>query len=488
MSLAQDLAPRPIIDDAEELTTKLRSVADRVPYPIGAMGDLLGSAAKAIAGTVDAPMPIAAHSVLAVSAFAVQDKANILIDGRTIPLSLFLLTIAESGDRKSACDTVAIAPLSQWQRERVREYVQDLQDFKNAHDVYDSEHKAALSGKKSAADKAAALDELTPPEPPPEPIVICQEPTLEGLQRSFKLGRPSQALFSDEGAQFFGGHAMNPDNMQKTIAGLSKYWDGSPITRTRAAQGESVTMYDRRLSIHLLVQPIIAQAVLGDPLLMGQGILARFLIAEADTLAGTRFYKHTNPMEHPAVIHFHAKIADLLAHVPATREGGGLDLPELGLSQEAKEIWVESYNRTERELAPGGALELVKPIASKAAENANRIAGIFAVIEGTGEVTGEQMERAWLLAVYYLQGALRAAQLNEASLLKRDTTEVLEWLTAREGRRASIDDMQRLITPKRHRKSAGHIRVIMTQLVKAQAAQVIAVNSKGDPSEWEATP
>lgn len=487
MNLAQELKPKPPIVEADYNTAKLHAVADRVPYPIDALGELLGNAAKAIARTVDAPVPIAVHSVLAVAAYAAQDKANIVIDGRTIPLSLFLLTIAESGDRKSACDNVASAALSQWQRERVREHVQELQKFKNARDVYDSEHKAALSGnKKSAADKSAALNGLTPPEPPPEPIVICQEPTLEGLQRSFKLGRPSQALFSDEGAQFFGGHAMNPDNMQKTIAGLSKYWDGSPIVRTRAAQGESVTMYDRRLSIHLLVQPVIAQAVLGDPLLMGQGILARFLIAEADTLAGTRFYKHANAMEHPAVIRFHATITNLLAYVPAIRDGGGLDLPALVLSQEAREVWVDSYDRTERELAPGGALELVKPIASKAAENANRIAGIFAVVEGTGEVTGEQMERAWLLAAYYLQGALRAAQLSEASLLERDTTEVLEWLRTREGRRASIEDMQRLLIPKRHRKSAGHIRVLMGQLVESRTAMVMAVNSKGDPSEWEA--
>lgn len=482
---AQDMQPKEF--PAQELGAKLNAIADKQTYPIDALGDLLGGAARAIADTVAVPLPIAAHSVLAVAAFAAQDKANIVMDGRTIPLSLFMLTIAESGDRKSACDSVASAPLLQWQRDRVREFAQKAQDYKNASDVYGSEHKAALSGKKSAADKSAALANLIPPVPPPEPIVICQEPTLEGLQKSFKQGWPSQALFSDEGAQFFGGHAMNPDNIQKTIAGLSKYWDGAPIIRTRATPGESVTMYDRRLSIHLLVQPIIAQEVLANPLLMAQGILARFLIAEADSLAGTRFYKNTNPKEHPAVIRFHAAIGDLLAHVPAMSECGGLELPALQLGQEARQIWITAYDNAERELVPGGLLELVKPVASKAAENANRIAGVFAVLEGTGEVTGDQMRRAWALAAYYLQNALRAAQLNDASLAERDAREVLEWLTGRTGQRATIDDMQRLLTPKRHRKSAANIRSIMAVLESTGAVQHTNQNGKGEPSAWVAT-
>jgi len=482
---AQDLRPKE--HPSRELDAKLKAIASKQAYPIDALGILLGNAAKAIAQTVAVPVPIAAHSVLAVAAFAAQDKADISMDGRTIPLSLFMLTIAESGDRKSACDKVASAPLMQWQRDRQLEFLREAQDYKNASDVYGSEHKAALSGKKTAADKAAALDALTPPTQPPDPIVIVQEPTLEGLQKSFKHGWPSQAMFSDEGAQFFGGHAMNPDNCAKTISGLSKYWDGSPITRTRAAAGESATMYDRRLSIHLLVQPIIAQEVLGNPLLMQQGILARFLITEADSLAGTRFYKATNPMEHPAVVRFHTAITALLEHVPSIRECGGLDLPTLKLSQEARAVWIAAYDNAERELAPGGLLELVKPVASKAAENASRIAGVFAVLEGTGEITGGQMTRAWTLAAYYLQNALRAAQLTDTSLAEREAREVLEWLTGRTGQRASIEEMQKKLTPARHRKSVAHIRTVLAGLVAGGLVTVTLQNSKGEPSAWEVT-
>jgi hypothetical protein len=65
---------------------------------------------------------------------------------------------------------------------------------------------------------------------------ITEEPTLEGLQRSFRYGLASQGLFSDEGSQFFGGHAMNPDNALKTMSGLSKFWDGTPSDDAESAE------------------------------------------------------------------------------------------------------------------------------------------------------------------------------------------------------------------------------------------------------------
>tara|TARA_R110000772_G_scaffold48719_1_gene111168 strand:- start:3384 stop:4619 length:1236 start_codon:yes stop_codon:yes gene_type:complete len=408
------------------------------------------------------------------------------MDGRTYPLSLFLITVAESGDRKTACDRVASKPLDEWQRHKVVEHTAALRGYRDAAEIYEVERRAALSGKKvSAADKAAALEALTTPEPPAEPVVICQEPTLEGLQRSFRQGWPSQALFNDEGGQFFGGHAMNPDNAMKTIAGLSKYWDGAPIIRTRAAKGESAALYDRRLSIHLQAQPRIAAAVLADPLLLEQGLLARFLIAEARSLAGTREYREVDAYRQAAVGRFHGTLARLLEHVPETAEGGGLVLPDLTLSPEARALWIESYNRTERQQAPGALLEVVKPAASKAAENALRLAGVFAVLEGTRTVTGEQMQRGWTLAAYYLQNALRSAQLNETNQAQRAAREVWEWLRAQPGSAASIEDMQRRLTPKQHRKSVAHIRAILALLVETNAARVIDTNTRGEPSGWE---
>ena len=59
-------------------------------------------------------MAIAAQSVLAAATLAVQPHANVeLPTGLVRPVSNFFVTVAASGERKSASDVAAMAPLRQ---------------------------------------------------------------------------------------------------------------------------------------------------------------------------------------------------------------------------------------------------------------------------------------------------------------------------------------------------------------------------------------
>jgi hypothetical protein len=66
-------------------------------------------------------MAILAQSALAVAALAVQAHAN----GETLdgirPLSLYCLTIAASGERKSSCDAPLMEAMRQFADERAQE-------------------------------------------------------------------------------------------------------------------------------------------------------------------------------------------------------------------------------------------------------------------------------------------------------------------------------------------------------------------------------
>jgi hypothetical protein len=68
--------------------------------------DTLRGAVEALIEHVQAPPSLCAHSVLSAAALAAQGLANVKIPNipRPRPLSLFMLAIAESGERKSACD------------------------------------------------------------------------------------------------------------------------------------------------------------------------------------------------------------------------------------------------------------------------------------------------------------------------------------------------------------------------------------------------
>ena len=82
------------------------------PYPINALGGVLADAARAIAAKVQCADAMAAQSVLAVASLAAQALADVRLPyGQTRPLSLFCLTIASSGDRKTSADSEAMAPV-----------------------------------------------------------------------------------------------------------------------------------------------------------------------------------------------------------------------------------------------------------------------------------------------------------------------------------------------------------------------------------------
>jgi len=75
---------RRIIDGAEHVTPEsprplMRELPPADPYPIDALGDLLGPAARAIQDRVQAPLAIGAQSVFGAAALAVQGHADIVL-------------------------------------------------------------------------------------------------------------------------------------------------------------------------------------------------------------------------------------------------------------------------------------------------------------------------------------------------------------------------------------------------------------------------
>ena len=93
----------------------------------------------------------------------------------------------------------------------------------------DSRNKEADNAKKRA--QLAAVGPK--PKPPLKPILLLEEPTIEGLAKLLLVGQPSVGVFSAEGGEFVGGHAMKDDAKLRSAAGLSKLGRRSMEARTR---------------------------------------------------------------------------------------------------------------------------------------------------------------------------------------------------------------------------------------------------------------
>jgi hypothetical protein len=406
------------------------------PYPIKALGAVLGDAAHAIANGVQVSPAMAGQSVLAAAALAAQPFANVVIDGRIYPLNLFCLTISESGNRKSGTDGAATKPHTKRQRELFESYKDSFNSYLNEREAFNTARQEVLKAKRKEGREeiAKALLELgAPPEPPLAPTLICQEPTLEGLQKSFAGGQSSQGLFSDEGGTFFGGHAMNRDNAQKSIAGLSTFWDGKDIHRLRAGEGESMSIKNPRLSIHLMVQPVIAQKVLSDELLSGQGFLARFLLAAPQSIVSQREYQEVDITTDRAVKSYHQLMTRLLEAEQPKDLDGTLSPNALQVTGEAKALWVDAYNEIELALSPSGAYAEIKPTAAKIAEQIARIAGVLTIIDDrhARQVTSETMSRAIVLGDWYLTEALRLTKQGNTGAEYVTAQEVIQWIISK---------------------------------------------------------
>jgi len=94
----------------------LRTIPPGAAYPVDALGPL-AEAVLAVQGATLAPVAISAQSALAVASLAVQGFADVETLGGHAPPSLYALTIAQSGERKSTCDAMLMAALRAFERE-----------------------------------------------------------------------------------------------------------------------------------------------------------------------------------------------------------------------------------------------------------------------------------------------------------------------------------------------------------------------------------
>ncbi len=404
------------------------------PYPVAALGPL-GEAVGAVQGAVQAPVAIPAQSALSVASLAVQGFADVETLGGPRPVSLYALTIAQSGERKSSCDAPFMAALRDHEREQANAQRLEMQSWRNAQALYKGERDRILADAKTGKSEKriaaqADLEALGPePAPPPTPDRTVTEPTFEGLTRKFFEGHPSLGIFSDEGGQFLGGHAMNSDNRQKTLAALNDLWQGNPIRRTRQGEG-AYTLYGRRLAVHLMAQPGVARNFMADPKAHDTGFLARFLICEPPSSIGTRFH-HKSRQNPEALDRFGTRLRTVLeTALPMDPETRALSPRTLPLAPEARALLVRFHDVIEAQMAPGGDLDNVTGSASKAAEQAARIAGVLTLWRDLDapHVSAKDMADGITLAQFYLGEAARLADAATVSAETERAERLRKWL------------------------------------------------------------
>ena len=181
-----------------------------------------------------APVAIPAQSALAVASLAVQGFADVETLGGSAPdFALRPDHRAVGRAQEFLRRPVPGRPFAPSSASRPRSGATTWR-VDNAQALWKGERERILAeAKKGKGEKRVAaradLDAMGhEPAAPPSPDRTVTEPTFEGLTKLFAEGQPSLGIFSDEGGQFLGGHAMSSDNRTKDTRGPQQALAGRP--------------------------------------------------------------------------------------------------------------------------------------------------------------------------------------------------------------------------------------------------------------------
>lgn len=408
-------APTPLIPERSE----------PLPFPVDALGATLADFTRATVEATRCADVTAAQSALAVACLVSQAHADVVTPaGLSRPLSLFMVTVAASGERKSAADTYALAPVRQVQDEDREAWRQDHRAWRNRFDAWEAERGRIKRAAKMDADgKRLALDALGPePLAPIRPERTVDDATTEGLIKSWADCHGSRGLFTAEGAKVMAGHSMSDEARMRGAATFSGLWDDGRAERIRAGDG-SLSLRGRRLAAHLMAQPGVATAFLSAGDLVDQGLIGRFPICEAPEQAGRRFFREPPESGDPRFAAYGGAVRRLLRRTPRTFDDRNeLNPRALTFSPEARAVWCRLHDHVEARLGTTGELGGIKSFGNKLAEHAARIAGVLTVFDDPdatiidAHVMGQVVE----LANFYISEAVR---LNTEARISRPLAE-----------------------------------------------------------------
>lgn len=429
-----------------------RDSSDRAApdYPVDALGPL-ASACRAISSAGQVQPAMVGQCLLGAASLLTQG----LFNGETLtgsrPLSLYLLTLGDSGDGKSIAQGVALDPVHQWQREAGDRHRQALADF---------DHAQRSSRKKSDPS----------PLPPVSPYRLSRDATVEGLRRDLDGGQCSQGVFTDEAAAILAGYGMSAEHRSKTAGVLSGLWDNGHLSVSRGVSGR-IERYGRRVALHWLIQPMAARDAVGDPMLTALGFWPRFLVAWPSPQPPRRALPFS-PKTDAAITDYWNRCNQLLAE-PLPDDAS--QCPSLLLHADARELIGQAFERFEFQ-GRRGQLRPIKPFALRAAEQACRIAGVLAAFEGCSTIGPSAAKNALMLVAYSLDTWTALVQEEGGDRTAANAYRLYEWLLGRPTLSERAADILRLgPTRKKHDRDAALELLTAHRLVEIENGVVRAL-------------
>lgn len=396
-----------------------------MPFPIEAFPKLMRDTAYEVQNITKAPMGLIGPALLGVVSLACQNRIDVQRPGGLRgPVSLFVVVMADSGERKSAVDKLLSEALHEREAHFFQQHAQELMAYKGSREIYDAEKKALLSKMKQEikhgkdiSDTKEKLNELqlNPPILPVRRRLIMSDTTPAALKDHLSGEGRSVGIMSDEGGIIFGGPALNE------LPLINKLWDNAIISVDRKNKPE-IQISEARITISVLVQFALFdefQKIKGN-VARQSGLFARCLMCQPESTQGYR--QINNPVVSKEYLPvFYKRIKEL---IPDDVDSSHRVL--LPFTPEAEKMWIDYYNFNETEMRNSGDFSGFRDYASKISENAARIAGLLHIFSGDkGSISCQAMAAAEKISMWFTEEFQMIFSKNP---VVEDENKMLEWI------------------------------------------------------------
>ena len=270
---------------------------ERPAFPVNALPEPYASYTEALAASLQVPVDMVGVSVLALLGGCLQKRYEINAkDKFTVPLGLYTLVVADPGERKSSDYDEVVRPVKDYEQKLWKEYQKNQFDdeleqelaeeaFKTAKNQYKkckeaSEREALKETMLELKEKIAFFQKKCPP------CLYMDDTTNAALEQELARNGGRMIIMSDEGDLFANMMGLYTGG-QHTLGALLKGHTGGS-SKTHRVGRDPVHLPASNLSILLMVQPIIIDTIMADPVMRGRGMNARFLYTMPKTRVGER--------------------------------------------------------------------------------------------------------------------------------------------------------------------------------------------------------
>lgn len=392
-----------------------------------------------IVDATQAPQPLVVNAVLGAAAAAVQAGYRVRIEeGHEEPLGLLLLTIAASGEGKTPVFQAAFAGLREFEARMAQRHREQSERHEAALEVWKCElnvmtREFSRAVRKSDTEMMAYWQSKITKQRGEKPItpkkhrLLFSDTTPAALLKVLDAGSRAFTVLEDEGSRILHGE------LGKAFATLLKAWDGKLLDSNRV-EGGDIYLPDPRMTYAVAIQ---------------QGAFEQFLLSKGNIAHDIGFFARCLPVWPESVQGFRC-VASLteksttaqtrfkniqLSFLERRLQDGGLESAKsekiLTLSPAAKAVWQHHAQRIENSMREGGEFYEIRPMASKMAANAVRIAGVAHLYSETDsdEINSDTMEFAFSATYAYMGEHKKIFKIQSPQeVVRRRAKKLEDWL------------------------------------------------------------